>query len=185
MPPPCIPSWGTDRGTTRAQMPEDSAGPCRWGEEVRTQPDAQLGVSSHPTHRGPAPAASLCGQPMGLGPDSRRSPLPRWPPGHLALGGGGAPRLRVWDRELCRPHPKAVLRLPGPLRSLLTSLGLTMSCPRVSQSIQPSRWSESPLNPSGGPCALSAGASALGCRSVGAPGSQTSRLRAAGLGLPS
>lgn len=70
--------------------------------------------------------------------------------GHLGRGCGTA----------LQATPEAFLSLSGPLRSLLTSLGLTISCPSAAQSIQPSHWGEFPYSPSGGALHPAQGSSA-------------------------
>lgn len=120
-------------------MTEDSPGrkwtqgPHGWAE-VRTQPEAQQlgGVVSLPPQR-PWPAARPCGQPVGPGSESGRSPLCH-PPGPSA--GGGALLCRT-----CVTVPRATSgSLPGPPRAPEKPpelLGLTISCPSASPAHEP------------------------------------------------
>ena len=130
------PSSGTDGVTARARMtahsPEEAGrGVTPRAEAVRTQTDAQRGRFLTSSAKALL-AAGQCGQPTGPGSDSRMSPLCGLRP--LSTGGGV---LLVWGSVTAlQAAPQSSPGLVGTLRSLLNSLGATMSCSSVSLSIQ-------------------------------------------------
>lgn len=99
---------------------------------------AQLRGVFSPLHKGPArPPICVVSQPaQALTPEGHPSVAPHNCP---ALAGAGA--LLCWGSHNSSAHPTLQLSqasdlgLPGPLRSLLTSLGLTIFCSSASQSV--------------------------------------------------
>lgn len=140
------------------------------------------GAFSHPPQS--HPAARLCGQPVGLGSDSGRSPLCDLP-AHSTWQGRGrgscAPRLGVQAAPQSFPGPPWAAEKPP--RSRLTSLGLTISWPSATQPSNPADGASPPETLRGALHPRGQKLSAQGGRSAG-PGSRerqahTSRQRAA------
>lgn len=116
-------------------------------------------------------AARLCGQPVGLGSDSGRSPLCDLP-AHSTWQGRGrgscAPRLGVQAAPQSFPGPPWAAEKP--LRSRLTSLGLTISGPSATQPSNPADGASPPETLQGALHPRGQKLSAQGGRSAG-PGS--------------
>lgn len=119
-------------------MPEDSPGrkwkqrPHGWAE-VRTS--SAQGVFS-PLHKGPAwPRICVVSRPaQALTPEGDLL----WPPSTPGPGGGGAPGWGSGDSSAdhtLQLSGASDLGLPGPLRSLPASLGLTVFCSSASQAV--------------------------------------------------
>lgn len=117
-------------------------GPQGWAEEVRSQPEARLPGVFSPSAK-PCRAARLCGQPAGLGSDSGRSPLCDLPARSTWRGPGGAGRLCSAAGGAGRT-PKLSWAAEKPLRSSLTSLGLTISWPSATQPSNPADGASPP-----------------------------------------
>lgn len=153
-------------------------GPHGWAEEVRSQPEAQRRGVFSPSAR-PCPAARLCGQPVGPGSDSGRSPLCGLL-AHSTWGWGTAVlRSRGWGTALQaapRSFPGPPWAAEKPLRSPLTSLGLTISWPSATQ----------PSNPADGasPPETLRGALRPRGRKLSAQGGRSARPRSARLTPP-
>lgn len=146
-------------------------GPQGWAEEVRSQPDAQpRGVFSPSTKPARPPACVVSQWAWALTPEGHLSATSQ--PTALARGGGGAgscaPRLGVQAAPQSFPGPPWAAEKP--LRSRLTSLGLTISGPSATQPSNPADGASPPETLRGALHPRGQKLSAQGGRSAG-PGS--------------